>query len=251
MSKASKGRKRNHSKSMSTQQSKKAKCSSSSQSHEAHINDVFEKYVGTISADTRFCVGTEQTTADDGRCVLHALKNCGFPELTTEDLDAQIEPALAARKKAHHFNKYNEEWKAADVGRPGIAWALDLVLRALKQKYGKGNFIWRKKKPADLWEATTGKFYISGVLRRDKWKGLLDNNDDDDDDAGAVDDVYTRLDWHHAICVDADNNKIFDSNLDDPIEFESGSLREILQRDWFEELWSIRECEQIKKIEIC
>lgn len=173
-----------------------------------------------------------------GRCVLHATRAAGFTRVKVRHLNACIAPALRARAKASPLNKYREGWTEDMVGRKNEAWALDVVLLALKLVYGEGHFVWRAMALDQFNEHAAsgqlrGKFFISGILEHANWSAEW---------TAAELAGYTRLDWHHAICVDFDTNCIIDSNCQQgPVTFCPRNFRAQI-RWWFQEIFTVRRC---------
>lgn len=130
-----------------------------------------------------------------GACIWRSLNYCVPNVLSIQELDNQIDLLLVEKNKEKEFfpNKFLREW----CGTEGQSWHQDCILKALKQKYGVGQFCWAKQKNRDIiFEKNKGKFYVHGLLNQILFPEINNPNGN----------------WSHTICVDTDLGKYFDES---------------------------------------
>lgn len=169
------------------------------------------------------CWPEKEVVIKDTACMIFALNKCVPGVLSTEDLNEQI-PNVHEEKAKMPECSFTEE----NCGVPNETWNMDCVYKALKKKYGHGGFKWEKQKGDDiLWKKNKGLFYVTGELNRALFPDL-------EEQEGS---------WAHAVCVDTNKNKFYDTSND-----ENGQPF----KSWFEagpncymKIW------RVYKLEIC
>ena len=139
-------------------------------------------------------------------CILYALNKCKHGVLSAHDLNIEIK------------NYFEERLKWGDIiekdvaGIPNITWHHSCIYKALKRKYGDGNFRWRKipfhTMNQFLTENNKGRFYIHGKLN---WKHFGSSS---------------KGNWTHAICIDLNTGKFYDNT-------SSNLMRGYSIKKWF------------------
>ena len=93
--------------------------------------------------------------------------------------------------------KLGDDIEKEVAGIPNITWHHSCIYKALKRKYGNGNFYWRKipfrTMEQFFSENNTGKFYVHGKLN---WR-LFGSS--------------SKGNWTHAICIDVKTGKFYDN----------------------------------------
>lgn len=158
----------------------------------------------------------------DGACILRALNECVANVLTSEELDAQIDPLWRKKNKRSKYkpNKFKRVW----AGVEGKSWHQNCIKMALKAKYRK--FAFKKVKDVScIYRKGMGKLYVHGLLNRKLFP-----------------DVDQDANFQHAICIDADKGKFYDES----------AVRGRLVKSWFDEtdsqnqyldIWTVRKLE--------
>ena len=77
------------------------------------------------------------------------------------------------------------------MDRSGVTWHQDVILHALKDKYGEGGFVWRKLS-RDEWEDAIYTNYASG-----KYSSLYVHGELDRTAVGCDDDKSPPVRTHH------------------------------------------------------
>jgi hypothetical protein len=127
----------------------------------------------------------DRACVDNGGCMLYAVNKCaGFEALTAEDLDGEIDEVYRTFNNKTEWapDMFKREW----AGTNGESWHFDCIRRALKTKYGDGNFEF--KRLAGGRSAATkrgnGNLLVWGKKNRHLWP-----------------DVEQGGNWQHALCV--------------------------------------------------
>ena len=122
-----------------------------------------------------------------------ALNKCIPGVLSLRDLNIQISEYYEER------TKWDQSFKKEYAGIPNVTWHQSCIYKALKKKYGKGNFVWKKVSFHGMVQFLKSshkgaKFYLHGKLN----STLFEYGKSGDD-------------WAHAICIDPQNNKFYDN----------------------------------------
>ena len=139
-------------------------------------------------------------------CIYYALTKCVPGVLAPEDLNLEIENYFEERLK------WGDSIEKDVAGIPNITWHHSCIYKALKRKYGDGNFHWKKipfrTMDQFLSENITGRFYVHGKLN---WR-LFGSS--------------SKGNWTHAICIDLNTGKFYDNT-------SSNLMRGYSIKKWF------------------
>lgn len=108
--------------------------------------------------------------------------------VTLEDLDASL------CEIQERYPKSNAEY----WGSQGVFWHYHVVSYTLREKYGAGNYVFKKLPLVDLFHITTGKIIVDGYLNSRIWFP------DDPDHADRS--------QRHCVAVDVDKNEYYEFN---------------------------------------
>jgi hypothetical protein len=136
-----------------------------------------------------------KSTQDSQGGNLHYALNKMLPDvLTTQDLDNQID----------QLHQENPNLTRDQCGIEGQTWHINCIPKALCAKYGKGNFLFRRLKPAEfnhvIFTTGNGKFLATGTLN---YKLFPESSSEGN--------------WQTAICIDSDTNELHCFNSPQPL----------------------------------
>ena len=144
-----------------------------------------ESDVAAVAAADAVPDPSDSACADNGGCMLYAVNKCaGFKALTAADLDGEIDAVHRDFNDQAEWkpNKFKREW----AGTEGESWHFDCIRRALKAKYGAGNYEFTRLNGgrSAVTQRGNGNLLVWGKKNRDLWPTVEQGGN-----------------WQHALCV--------------------------------------------------